>query len=350
MNARTLLFAVASAAPIVLAAHGPAPRLKFAPEEGSSLTKTIENKATLSLDEFTVTGTGGQAPSMEMTMTLHQKVVVTDQYVKMREGAPQKLVRSFDDMSGEASASMKSTVLGEKNTHDQNIRSKSALEGKKVVFEWDPDEKTYKKAFDPEEEDENEVLKGLDENMDFRQVLPAGEVKEGDQWDIPLGSVRTIFAPGGNLAMVPETADATSTKPGTETSSMSNMMGDKLEGTATGTLAGIVTVEGVQCARIHLALDVKSSLDMTDVARKNLESTGEQPGFELQKVGLDFGFQGDGEVVWDLSAGHFRSLDVSGQMSIRTSQSSKFDIAGKSITVDETKSFSGRSSCSAKAR
>src|SRR5690242_3644810 len=128
MNARTLLFAAAALAPFALAAHAPIPRLRFAPGEGSSATKTFESKATLSLDDITVTGTGTQAPSMEMTMTQHQKIVVTDQYAKMREGAPQQLVRTFDEISGEGSSSMTMSVLGDTRKHDQNMRAKSELE------------------------------------------------------------------------------------------------------------------------------------------------------------------------------------------------------------------------------
>jgi hypothetical protein len=314
------------------------------------LTKTFESKQTLSLDDVTVTGTGAQAPAMEMTMTIHQKIVVTDQYVKMRDGAPQKLVRSFDDMSGEQTASMTMTVLNDTRKHDQNMRAKSELEGRKVAFDWDPEEKAWKKSFEPPNEDENEILKGLDENMDFRRVLPTEEVKEGDQWDIPLSALKDVFAPGGNLAMVPENTDATSVKTGLESASMSSMLGDKLEGTATAALASIVTIEGVQCARIHFALDVKSSVDMTDVAKKQMQSQGETASFTFDHLKVDFGFQGEGELLWDMAAGHFRSLDASGQMSVRTDQGSKFDLNGKSIAVDQVMSFSGRTSYNAKAR
>jgi hypothetical protein len=334
---------------LVLGSIAPAVKLRFAPDEGSTVTKSFESKTTLTLDGLEVTGTGGASPDLEMSMSLSQKIVVTDRYVKNRANAPQKLVRSFDELGGEQSASMKTQALGDRQTKDHSMRAKSALEGKKVVFEWDAEKGAYKKTFDPPEE-EMDVLENVGEDMDLRTILPADEVKEGDEWDIPVRALRSLFAPGGNLGLVPENTDEGSMKMGLDSSSMSDMIGDKLEGTAKAKLTKVEVVDDVPCARVHLRLDVKSKADMTEAGRKKLDGSDLPPGFELDHLDVSFGFVGEGDLVWNLAAGRFRSLDISGQMSIRNDQGIKLEVGGKKRAVDQTMSFSGSSTYSARAR
>jgi hypothetical protein len=324
-------------------------KLRFAPEEGSSVTKSFESKTTLTLDELEVSGAGGQAPDIEMSMALSQKIVVTDQYVKNRANAPQKLVRSFDELGGEQSASMKMEIMGERQTKDHTMRAKSALEGKKVAFEWDAEESAYKKTFDPAEE-EMEVLETVEEDMDMRNVLPGDAVEEGAEWDVPMRGLRTLFAPGGNLALVPENTEEDAMKMGLDSSSLSEMIGEKLEGTAKAKLVKIEELDGVQCARIHISLDVKSSADMTEVARKKLEGSDLPPGFELDHLDVSFAFAGEGDLLWNIAGGHFHNLDMSGQMTIKNEQGVRLEVGGRKMSVDQTMTLSGSSTYTAKAR
>ena len=353
MNAQSFLLVPALLAPIFLASNAPATRVHFAPAEGSSLTKTFENKANLSLDEYTISGTGGgQAPEMEMTFTTTQKVVVTDAYVKNREGAPAKLERTYDELSGDMSMTMKMSIMGQTQSNDQNMRSKSELEGKKVVFAWDAEKSEYTKTLEPKE-DKPDLLKPLTEDMDFRGLLPAGEVKEGDEWDIPLDSLNAVLTPGGNLALVPENADEKSIKMGSEMASMSNMIGDKLEGTAKGKLVALKEVDGVKVGAIHIDLKIHSSADMTETARKALAGADvpkEVSSLEIDHLDIEFKFEGEGELLWNLEAGHLHTFDLSGQTTIKSEQGMNLEVAGKKMSIQENRSMSGTSSFSAKAK
>lgn len=349
MTARTLFLFAAVLTPMALATGARTTALRFAPAEGSSLTKTFESRQALTLDGITVTGAGPQSPQMEMTMTLHQKVVVTDTYAKNRKTAPQKLVRSFDELGAEQNGTMKQSLMNSSETRDQNMRAKSVLEGKKVVFDWDPDQGEYKKTFDPPQE-ETDVLAKVQEDMDLRQLLPAGEVDEGDEWDLPMNALKGVFAPGGNLALVPENTDEQSLSTGLQTANMSEMIGDKLGGRARARLSKIEDVGGVSCARIHLDLDVKSTADMTEAARKDMAGSDEAKDIQLDQMKVDFGLVGEGDLLWDIAGGHFRDLDISGQMSIKTEWSMKVEVNGKPVTIEQTMAFSGSTTYSAKAR
>jgi hypothetical protein len=327
----------------------PPVKLRFAPEEGSSVTKTFETKGSLALEQHTLEGAGVNTPTMEMNMTLHQKIVVTDTYAKNRENAPQRLIRSFDSLAAEQGASKKTEALGERRTLDQNMRATSLLEGKKVVFDWDAEKLAYTKAFDPQGEEED-LLEDLEEDMDLRTLLPAGEVQEGDEWELPLSGLRGLFAPGGNLALVPENSDREGMKMGPDSSSMSEMIGEKLEGTAKAKLVKIEAVDGVPCARIHIVLDVKSTADMTEAARKKLAGSEEAEGFEIDHLDVAFAFTGEGDLLWNMAAGRFHNLDLSGQMTIRNEHGIKLEVAGKKMQIEQRMTLSGSTSYSARAR
>jgi hypothetical protein len=94
-----ILIPAAILVPILLSSHVPGDRIRFAPSEGSSATKTFENKAEFTLQNMKISMNGGELPTkpeMEMTITSTQKVVVTDDYVANRENAPKKLRRTFE--------------------------------------------------------------------------------------------------------------------------------------------------------------------------------------------------------------------------------------------------------------
>ena len=49
-----------------------------------------------------------------------------------------------------------------------------------------------------------ELLKGLNEDMDLRALLPKDEVKVGDEWDIEVSGLASVIAPGGERKIKPE--------------------------------------------------------------------------------------------------------------------------------------------------
>ena len=102
--------------------------------------KTFENKAEFTLDHLSLSMNGQESPmqpEMEMTLNSTQKVVVTDEYLANRDGAPKKLRRSYDELANGVTMAMKMEMMGQSQSHDQDVKGESELEGKKVVFTWD---------------------------------------------------------------------------------------------------------------------------------------------------------------------------------------------------------------------
>jgi hypothetical protein len=354
MKFLTILCTAALVVPIVAATTRPATKIRFAPADGSSATKTFESKSTLTLDEFTMTGPGGsQSPEMEQTLSSNQKVVITDEYTKSKDGLPQKLARNFDELSGDMAMTMKMEFMGQSQSSEQNMRTKSELEGKKVVFTWDEQKGEHAKAFDPAADEKAELLAGLREDMDLRGFLPKDEVKDGDEWDVEGKKLLDVFTPGGNLLLVPENSDAKSLQLAVEMTTMMATIGDKLEGGAKCKLTAVKEIDGAQCALIHLDVKVHSKASMVDAARKMIERSDLPPevrGIEFEKLDVEFAFEGQGDLVWDLAAGHFRSLDLSGETTLTTEQTMKVPGPSGKITIERKSGMSGQSSYAAKAK
>ena len=81
----------------------------------------------------------------------------------------------------------------------------SVLEGESVEFVWNEEEETHDVVLPDSSALEDEDLEGLIEDMDFRGLLPDGEVDEGDEWEIDLLVMLSLFSPGGDTKLIPET-------------------------------------------------------------------------------------------------------------------------------------------------
>ncbi len=359
MDTKKLVLLAALCTPALLAfaptAIGTASKVRFAPTEGSSLTKTFENKGEFSLDHMAMTINGQENPTMpQMSMTFNtgQKVVVTDHYVANRDGAPKQLKRHFDDLGSDLSMSMKMEVMGESHDQDKSVKSKSQLTGKTVVFTWDADSKEYKKAFDPSE-DNADLLKGVKEDMDLRVLLPENEVKEGDEWDIDVKGLAGVFGPGGNLSLVPDEKDAGGMDPGMSSgmSSMSEMLGDLLEGEAKGKFTGMREVGGAKMAVIKINVKISSSKDMTDVVAEAMKKAKMPAEMEMKfdHMDVDLKIESEGELVWNVAAGHAHSLELSGPVHVNMDMAMKITPPGQgAMSLEQRMEMSGTSNLSAK--
>ncbi len=355
MNATKVLLlpVLLSTLPLLLGSNAPATRVAFTVAEGKSLTKTFESKSDLSLEDMTMGGAaGGMAPDIEMTMGVSYKYEVSDEYVKVDGGAPKKLKRTFDTLSSAVTTAMKMEIMGQSRDQDSNVSAESELEGKSVVFTWDADKKEFKRAFDPAGGEEK-LLEGLREDMDFRGLLPDGEVSEGDEWEIEPKNLADVLAPGGNMAMKPKDAGA---DPGMGPSGMENiadMFGDDMEGKSKAQFTGMREVDGAQLAVIKLTIEVKAKSDITDRVREEMDKSGTPEGVDemtFNSVDVEFEIEAEGQMLWNVAAGHFHSLDLSGTTTFKSSQSMTISAGGRSMPIEQSMEFSGTTNFNAAAK
>jgi hypothetical protein len=310
--------------PALLAVRPPVAKLRFAPAAGTKLTRTFENKTEFSLDNLSlkVNGQDSMKPEVEMTMTQNQKLVISDEFVKVQEGAPKVLRRKFDDLGSQMALQAKIEIMGQSQDQNKTGKGISDLTGKTVVFTWDDESKAFKTAFDPAEE-KAELLKGLREDMDMRVLLPKDEVKVGDEWDVDVSGLVSVIAPGGELKIKPEEKPAGDSPMGMGDmggmGAISDWLGDALSGKAKAKFTGMREVGGHSYAVISLEVKAKGSKDLT----------------------VEFEIAGEGELLWDVDAGHAHSFDFSGPSSARMDIGMKIEVQGQKMQIEQGMELSG---------
>src|SRR5258705_6418050 len=283
-------------------------------------------------------------PEMEMTITSDQKVVVTDDYVKNRDGAPKKLRRSYDELGNSVTIAMKMAMMGQSSNKDQNLTGESELQGKKVVFTWDDDKSEYKKAFDPAL-DKDSLLKDLEEDMDLRALLPKDEVKQGDSWDVDVKALGSVLAPGGNLSILPKEMSSDEMAMGMPgMGSMADWLRGSLECDAKATFASVRDVDGVKMAVIKLTTKITVSKDMTEMvqeAMKKAKLPPEAGELSIDHMDVDYKLEAEGELVWDIAGGHMHSFDMSGPSHVNMDMAMKMSPGGQKMTIEYGMELSG---------
>ena len=350
----------ASAVPSLLVpARAEGVKLAFAPAEGSTLTKTFTTKMELTLEDMSMSMNGEPLPvefDMDMSVNHTQTTVVSDEYAKLREGATAKLLRSFDEMGGTTAMSMQMNVMGNAQEMDKSTESLSELEGKKVVFSWDGESSEYKAAY-PEDGGDEDLLENLDEDMDLRVLLPGKEVAEGEEWSIPVSKLKSILAPGGDLKLEPEESGedggmgnpmgGMDSGPG----DLSDWLGDEIEGTATAKFIGMREVDGVKVALVELKIDIKTAADLTDVVLEAMDGADMPSEMEMDfdHVDIEFSFEAEGTMTWNVAAGHFQTFDLSGRMRLLTDMGMSMSAQGQSMSMEQTLEMAGTLTQSARA-
>ena len=330
------------AAASLCALRAPGDKLSFHPGSGTSLTRTYESRQEISLDEVEMTMNGQPFPTgtnEEMTMVQMQSLEIGDELAKVEDGTTQQLKRSFTKIHSSGEFTMNNPMMGGEQNH--SVAAKSELEGKTVVFDWSAAKEGYKKSFSPEGPDVK-LLEGLVEDVDFKAFLPAkAEVAEDESWSVDVASMKTVLLPGGNLALKPETE--------AEDSSQMNMFGDnpadafgELEGEVKATYKGTRDVGGVACGVIALQFKVKSAQDMSDKVAAAMEKQS-QAGVEISVDHMDvvLSLEGEGELLWDLRAGHASSFSMSAKVKNQIDMGMQIGMGEKNMAMERKMDMSG---------
>ena len=318
---------------------------RFAPEAGLSITKRIETKTDISLDDMTVSVNGQEMDasmmSMEMDTSMQQVVTVTDTYVSVSDGRPTKLERSFDELSSKTNVSMSHAMMGDQ---DSDMDGSSELEGETVLFSWDDDEGEYSVAFAGDSDGDDELLEGLAEDLDMRALLPDGDVSEDDSWPVEPYALRSVFAPGGSVKIEPDdTEGGPMGMGGAPTPSLNEMLGE-LEGEVTATYRGTRDEDGVTVAVIEIEADVSAANDLTDYMEgmmDGMDTGGMEIEMEIDSFDVEFMFEGQGELLWNVESGVLYSLTMSGETSQIVDSAMNMAMGGMEQAMEQSMTMTG---------
>jgi len=343
---RTLLPALGTSLAFSL---GSGEALVFQPQAGATLTKTFTTTSNLELDDLSLLVSGQDVGEMigEIAISIEQegKIEVTDTYKATAGGRPTELLRSFEALT----ASMNFDISPAPPAEMPQVESASELEGKSVLFKWNPEEEAYDRSF-PDGEGDEELLEGLEEDMDLRFLLPGKEVAADETWTVELSELGLILMPGGDLRMMPKDAevDREAMERFAELfSGFTEKYKDQLEGACTCTYKGTRDEDGVRVAEIAIELEVAAALDLTEIlseiVQQSIEESGagDQVQFSFDSADLSMDFDGSGTLLWNPATGLVHAFQIGGDVGLSLDLAVGIEAMGESQDMDASLEMSG---------
>ncbi|NOT31214.1 MAG: hypothetical protein HOP15_12270 [Planctomycetes bacterium] len=309
-------------------ASGP-DEVRYAPEKGLKVTRTCETSGEFELESESVTVDGEERPvpgNPSGSLSIEEKTVVSDELVAVGSGRPEKLARTFDELHKQQ------TISGtgpDGEVMEQTQKLTCDLEGKRVVFTSNADDKRFDVQAAADQKLDAELLDGLDEDMDLRAFLPDKPVAKGDSWDVEPAAFHAVLWPGGRLPF----HDADKHEPDAIEHELNAALYASLDGDAKVTYAGQREEDGVKVFVLH----VKADLSRTGESVPSSEYTSEHGGTPGTKVKLEFTTQAEGDLLWSVEHAHLISLTLEGKATV--TQGVSYPVRGQ--LVEQVKKFSG---------
>lgn len=307
--------------PLLVSAPAPAPApapavpraagetIAVSREEGSRLTKTISIVQSMESEEESFLVDGEQPEGMsgiERSTKLELELEITDEVLEADGDEVMRLRRTFDDLAQSFHGEF-TDPSGD--TQEIDGEGECPLVGHAVVFHLEDGE--YVASFDEDDEGEDEdLLAGLDPFFDLDGFLPEDEVEVGEGWDVPLEVFQALRSPCGKLPVFSEDADEEARD--REIEALANDREEpELDGDLGATLEAVREEDGHRLAVIALSVDVEQTNDRTDSIEEQTEDAEEgmiHP--DIDSFVETRTWEGEGKLVWDLTAGHAVSLDL----------------------------------------
>ena len=309
-------------------ASGP-DEVRYAPEKGLKVTRTCETSGEFELESVSVTVDGEERPlkgEPSGSLSSEEKFVVSDELVAVGSGRPEKLARTFDELHQQQTSSW-TWADGEPTEQAQKLTCD--LEGKRVVFTWNADDKRFDVQAAADQKLDAKLFDGLDEDMDLRAFLPDEPVAKGDSWDVEPAAFRAVLWPGGRLPF----HDADKDEPDEIDLELNAALYASLDGDASVTYAGQREEDGVKVFVLH----VEADLSRTGESVASSEYTSEHGGAPGAKTKLEFTTQAEGDLLWSVEHAHLVSLTLEGQAAF--TQCVSYESGGQSF--EWVRKFSG---------
>jgi hypothetical protein len=324
----------------------------FSPDADSELSKTFVSKYEFVLDDFSaiVDGqdVGGMLGSLQFTGSGEQSVRVLDRYGASEDGKPLDLKRTFEALA----ASFHFDISHPGGSQSDDVSSSSELEGQTVHFRWNEEQGDYDAEFEGGRADEDELLEGLQEDMDLRFLLPQGPVSPGATWEVDLRKLMHMATPGGDLSFEPQDADMPEDAPQLDqleelvTERLGSQLDELLDGKCECVYVGAQDVDGRQIGEIGVKIEVGVSADLAELLVEVIASLAsefgeEAPPIDFQAAELTIDYEGEGTLSWDLAAGRLHAFQVAGDMNVAFDVSVSAEAEGESHSAEVSVEASG---------
>lgn len=307
---------------------------RFTPEEGSEVTIEFRQVFQVELVDMTLSFNGeeidlGEMGTPEFELFDEEELSIRDSFVKVGEDRPSVVHRSYDEL---AKMSRQSGSGPDGEEHTMEDPGESDLEGTTVVFTWDADEETYVPSFLDEDGDED-LLEDLEFQGYLWDVLPDGEVEEGDRWEVDATFFDVLSEPCGDLHFVLESEDGED-----EDDDWGEQFNDNLEGEFYVTFAGTRDEDGVQVAVFTLEAEVSTEIVKEEEIDDEIQ--GESISGTTSST-FSFDFEMEGELLWNIAANRPYHVTFSGDVEFEIDQESEVETPGGELTQTQIQTFEG---------
>lgn len=286
--------------------------LTFAPEEGSSTTKRFSEATIWSLDSISQTVDGEVLPVDEISgfdCDFERTLTFLDGFTRVREGEIRSLRREIT----EASISVDMEMASPLGSFPFELAAGTDLEGEVLVFDVD-DEGDVSVAL--EDGEEPPALEGVWVDADLAGLLPREAAEVGSSWTIEDEALAALFMPGGDLDLMPDSAPEI---PGGNMESSDLIASaqvalsfpwDVAAGGIEAEWTATVEADGRELARIALTAELELAADRTDLLDEMCEACGIDSAREDRTFEATWSLEGEGELLWDLEANQFASMEL----------------------------------------
>lgn len=333
---RTKFAASALALPLLVAFGARGEKLAFAPEEGSSLDKELSMEVSFYVEDLTMIVDGQDMGGMMMgemdeALSFNALIKVTDEFVKSANGKPLELLRTYNELSAE----------GGTESEREPADGFDSLEDSTVLFKWNEEDGVYNKSYH-ESEGEEELLENLEADMDLLELLPDGEVAEGDTWEMDGSKALSLFAPGGFPG-----------GSGDDDSEVMEIVSQELESqfseafedfTIECTYKGLKVDGEASYGEIAFEFEGEGAIDLSELLMQMIDLQAEGAEIEIDAditAGLDLSFKGSGSLLWDQKTGHLHSYEMSSEMTLLADVVAAIDVMGQSQEIEASAELSG---------
>jgi hypothetical protein len=311
-------------------------RLSFHPAADSEVARDYEIEVDVDQIDISATINGQDMSGMipgDLSLMFKVAASVADKFVKTVDGKPIDLIRSYEKLS----VAMEAPDTSESDTIDE-------LEGKRVRFLWNEETGAYDASF-YESEGEERVLAALGADMDLTGVLPAGDVSEGDTWELSPEEQERIVTFGMDPNKLEQEGEDAEIMAMVEELLQPQI--DKLSEAfkATCTYKGKRTEGSVEVAVIELALTGAGGLDLVEVidtvARKQIPPEVEVD-MTIREANVNLQMSGRGTLLWNLAAGHLEAFDMTCDLEIKANFDMSASAQGQDQDVNAEVDASGK--------
>ncbi|MFN0009076.1 MAG: hypothetical protein ACKVXR_14330 [Planctomycetota bacterium] len=290
--------------------------LAFAPAPDTTVTKSFTLRHQLVMRTMKVAETGvvrTTEPGLEVNSEVTLEVV--DTYRGVQDGRPLSVKRFFQvaglnvelGMASATGEKRKETWLG-----DSPIRQSS------VAFVWIPEERTYGRHYD-ELENLEEYLAGLREDTDLRGLLPAPSqagIAVGSRWTIDVAAFEDVFGAGGDVPrLYVQGGGGFLSRPIAwgVAGPLAPVFGGELAGEAHAHWRETREEAGARLAVIDVRARLEAKRDLTQTARASRRTQELLDETTIARASIEWRFEGEGTLLWNLGAGRFESLKLQGR-------------------------------------